>query len=123
MQLIAGMFGMGMLFQFLGCWIWGNWWPLLTAFAYLFVPMSYLFFGGSSGGSNLGSGWVDIGKFLTGFAAAGTIAIPSILYHSGKIVFGAFVMEILAVAFMGGALLAYDVMSEAEGSGGFYSSL
>ena len=119
---IAGMFGLGILFQFLGCFLWGNWWPLLTAFAYLFVPMSYLFFGGSSDGSNLASGWVDVGKFLTGFAAIGTIAIPSILYHAGKITSGALVMEILAVVLMGTSLILYDIMSEREGTGGFYSS-
>ena len=46
-----------------GCVLWHNWWPLLTAFMYVLVPMPYLFFGASSqgssslyGGSSLASG-------------------------------------------------------------------
>jgi len=106
-----------------GCWLWGNWWPLLTAFAYVLVPMPYLFFGGGSQGSNLASGWVDAGKFLTGFSGIGTVAIPAILYHSGKIAFGALWMELIAVFLMGGSLLAYDVVASDEASGGgFYSA-
>ena len=48
-----------------GCVLWHNWWPLLTAFMYVLVPMPYLFFGASSqgsssvyGGSSLASGYV-----------------------------------------------------------------
>jgi hypothetical protein len=82
----------------------------------------YLFFGGSTGGSNLASGWVDCGKFLVGFSGVGTVAIPAILHHAGKITAGAMWMEFIAVAFMGGSLLAYDILSEQEGAGGFYSS-
>ena len=26
--------------------------------------------------------WIDAGKFLTGFSAVGSIAIPAILYHA-----------------------------------------
>lgn len=102
--------------------MWGNWWPLLTAFAYILVPMPYLFFGGGTDGSNLASGWVDAGKFLTGFSAVGTVAIPAILYHAQKIALGALWMEIIAVLLMGGSLLTYDIFSEQEGVGGFYSS-
>ena len=54
---------------------------------YVLVPMPYLFFGASEGGgggygSSVASGWVDAGKFLTGFSAVGSFAIPAILYHS-----------------------------------------
>ena len=35
-----------------GCVLWHNWWPLLTAFMYVLVPMPYLFFGSASGGSS-----------------------------------------------------------------------
>jgi hypothetical protein len=121
MSIIGGTFCLGVLFQFLGCWLWGNWWPLLTAFAYVLVPMPYLFFGGGPQGSNLSSGWIDAGKFLVGLSATATIAIPSILYHAGKIALGALWMEIFAVILMGGALLAYDFFSERDGGGGFYS--
>ena len=83
--------------------------------------MPYLFFGGGTDGSNLASSWVDAGKFLTGFSAIGTVAIPAILYHAHLIAGGALFMEIVAVLLMGGALLAYDFFSEQEGGGGFYS--
>lgn len=56
--------------------------PVPAAFMYVLVPMPALFFGGSPG-SNLASSWVDAGKFLTGFSAVGSVAIPAILYHSG----------------------------------------
>jgi len=121
LSIIGGTFLAGVLFQLLGCLLWANWWPLLTAFAYVLVPMPYLFFGSGSYGNNLSSGWVDAGKFLTGFSATATVAIPAILYHAQKIALGALWMEIIAVFLMGGALLAYDYFSEQEGGGGFYS--
>ena len=83
--------------------------------------MPYLFFGGGPQGSNLSSGWVDAGKFLCGFSAIATLAIPAILYHAGKIAFGALWMEIIAVFLMGGSLLAYDFFSERDSGTGFYS--
>lgn len=73
-------------------------------------------------GSTVDGGWVDAGKFLTGFSGMGTIAIPAILYHAGKIAAGALWMELVAVGLMGGSLVAYDWASEQGGSGGFYSS-
>ena len=94
----------------------------MTAFAYVLVPMPYLFFGGGSQGSNLASSWVDAGKFLTGFSGVGTVAIPAILYHAGKIAYGALWMELIAVFLMGGSLLAYDYVSEDDAGGGFYSA-
>lgn len=50
---------------------------------YVLVPMPNLFFGGFEG--DYGGVWVDAGKFLTGFSAIGTIAVPTILFHAGKI--------------------------------------
>ena len=79
---LAGAFGLGLLLQFLGCALWHNWWPMLTAFVFVLVPMPYLFFGGGAGGSNLASSWQDAGKFLVGFSAVAAVAIPAILYHA-----------------------------------------
>ncbi|KAI8101808.1 hypothetical protein M9434_006873 [Picochlorum sp. BPE23] len=121
-SIIGGVFALGVIFQFMGCWLWSNWWPLLTAFAYILVPMPYLFFGGDSYGGGLDSGWVDAGKFLTGSSCVATVAVPSILYHAGKITLGALWMEIIAVFLMGGALIAYDVTQEERSGGGFYSA-
>jgi hypothetical protein len=113
---------MGICMMMQGCWLWSNWWPLLTAFAYILVPMPYLFFGGDSYGG-LASGWVDAGKFLTGSSCVATVAVPSILYHAGKITLCALWMEIIAVLFMGGALIAYDITQEERSGGGFYSAI
>lgn len=62
---------------------------LYTAFIYVLVPMPHLFFGSGGGGSyaiygsnSMASGWVDAGKFLTGFSAVGSVAVPAILYHA-----------------------------------------
>jgi hypothetical protein len=62
-----------------------NWWPMLTGIMYVLVPMPYLFFGASQdsyGYGSIASGWMDAGKFLTGFSAVGSVAIPAILAHA-----------------------------------------
>ncbi len=102
-----------------GCILYHNWWPLLTAFAYVLVPMPYLFFADA----DLEGGWVDASKFMTGAAVVGTVAVPSVLYAASKITTGALYMEILAVVLMGGSLVAYDQLSEESSAGGFYSAL
>lgn len=117
---LGGAFLLGLLLQFLGCALWHNWWPMLTAFVYVLVPMPYLFFGGGAGGSNLASSWQDAGKFLVGFSAVAAIAIPAILYHAQKIALGALWMELLAMFILGGTVLAWQMLSEAEGSSPFY---
>ena len=38
-----------------GCALYGNWWPMLTAFFYVLIPMPYLFFGSGSGDTFLSS--------------------------------------------------------------------
>eukprot|EP00191_Tetraselmis_sp_GSL018_P017142 CAMPEP_0177579866 /NCGR_PEP_ID=MMETSP0419_2-20121207/1209_1 /TAXON_ID=582737 /ORGANISM="Tetraselmis sp., Strain GSL018" /LENGTH=69 /DNA_ID=CAMNT_0019068603 /DNA_START=425 /DNA_END=631 /DNA_ORIENTATION=+ len=63
--------------------------------------MPYVFFGQSSNyGSmtSVESGWVDAGKFLTGFSAVGSVAIPAVLAHAGIIEIGALLFELGAVA-------------------------
>eukprot|EP00208_Stichococcus_sp_RCC1054_P002268 CAMPEP_0206136916 /NCGR_PEP_ID=MMETSP1473-20131121/2125_1 /ASSEMBLY_ACC=CAM_ASM_001109 /TAXON_ID=1461547 /ORGANISM="Stichococcus sp, Strain RCC1054" /LENGTH=135 /DNA_ID=CAMNT_0053529755 /DNA_START=145 /DNA_END=552 /DNA_ORIENTATION=- len=121
---LAGSFSLGVLLQILGCVLWHNWWPMLTAFMYVMVPMPYLFFGGGgdssySGGSSLVSGWIDAGKFLTGFSAVGSIAIPAILYHADKIAGGALVIELAAVVVLGATIVAFDYFSQNSDSSGF----
>lgn len=120
---LAISFSLGVLLQILGCVLWHNWWPLLTAFMYVLVPMPYLFFGSASGGSSsiyggssLASGWVDAGKFLTGFSAIGSIAIPAILFHAEKITGGALAMELAAVVILAATAIAYDYLSNDDGS-------
>lgn len=96
---------------------------MLTAFIYVLVPMPYLFFGGGGGSSSyaiygtssVASGWVDAGKFLTGFSAVGSIAVPAILFHAEKITGGAMGMELAGVAVLTATVLAYDYLSSREG--------
>lgn len=92
----------------------------LAALLYVLVPMPFLFFGQGSDsgyyGSSSPSGWVDAGKFLTGFSAVGILAIPAILHHSQIITTGALVMELAAAALLGSAVLAYDYLSSRSDS-------
>ncbi len=57
---LAFSFSLGVLLQLLGCLLWHNWWPMLTAFMYVLVPMPMLFFSGMDsgayGGTSLASG-------------------------------------------------------------------
>eukprot|EP01024_Parvocaulis_polyphysoides_P062729 TRINITY_DN72038_c0_g1_i1.p2 TRINITY_DN72038_c0_g1~~TRINITY_DN72038_c0_g1_i1.p2 ORF type:complete len:133 (-),score=13.96 TRINITY_DN72038_c0_g1_i1:244-642(-) len=116
--LLASMFCIGVVLQLLGCVIWNNWWPMLNALVlYVLVPMPYLFFGAGSGdgysiySTDLESGWVDAGKFLTGFSAVASIAIPAILFHAQRITVGALVIEIIASIILGAAALDYEFFS------------
>ncbi len=58
--------------------------------------------------------WVDAGKFLTGFSAIGSLAIPAILAHSGTISTGALIMELAAALVLGSALIVYDYYSSQD---------
>ncbi len=60
--------------------------------------------------------WIDAGKFLTGFSAVGSIAIPAILFHAEKITGGALAMELAAVAVLAATAFAYDYLSNDDGS-------
>ena len=134
-----------------GCALWHNWWPLLTAFVYVLVPMPMLFFGGAPGGGYGGGGgngwvaraagragqqgraaretprtrpphltlippfpisWADAGKFLTGFSAVAALAVPAVLYHSGRIAGGALAFELAAVTVLGGTVGAYSYLAD-----------
>ncbi len=59
---LGALFAGGIALQLLGCYAYGNWWPLLAALAFVLVPMPYLFFGAGGSASGLGSGWVDAGE-------------------------------------------------------------
>eukprot|EP00197_Chlamydomonas_leiostraca_P005688 CAMPEP_0202869064 /NCGR_PEP_ID=MMETSP1391-20130828/11764_1 /ASSEMBLY_ACC=CAM_ASM_000867 /TAXON_ID=1034604 /ORGANISM="Chlamydomonas leiostraca, Strain SAG 11-49" /LENGTH=87 /DNA_ID=CAMNT_0049549315 /DNA_START=245 /DNA_END=508 /DNA_ORIENTATION=- len=84
--------------------------------------MPYIFFGSSGGdgyalyGSSTSNGWVDAGKFLTGFSAVGSIAIPAILAHAQVITTGALVMELAAALVLGATVLVYDYHSSKDSS-------
>ena len=38
-----------------GCALYDNWWPMLTAFFYVLIPMPYLFFGSGGGDAFISS--------------------------------------------------------------------
>ncbi|GIL67091.1 hypothetical protein Vafri_20520 [Volvox africanus] len=117
---LAIMFTTGALLQLLGCVLFNNWWPMLVGIMYVLVPMPYLFFGSSSGdgyalyGSTIQSGWMDAGKFLTGFSAVGSIAIPAILAHAKIITIGALIMELAAAMVLGATVLTYDYFNSKD---------
>ncbi|KAG2427862.1 hypothetical protein HXX76_012182 [Chlamydomonas incerta] len=109
----------GLLLQLLGCVLFDNWWPMLVGIMYVLVPMPYLFFGSTGGeyaiyGSSIQSGWVDAGKFLTGFSAVGSIAIPAILAHAKVITIGALIMELAAALVLGATVLTYDYFNSKD---------
>mmetsp|Transcript_14036 Transcript_14036/g.30388 ORF Transcript_14036/g.30388 Transcript_14036/m.30388 type:complete len:133 (+) Transcript_14036:70-468(+) len=119
---LALMFSTGVLLQLLGCVLFSNWWPMLVGIIYVLVPMPYIFFGSAGGdgyslySSNLQSGWVDAGKFLAGFSAVGSIAIPAILAHAQVITTGALIMELAAAVVLGATCVVYDYFSNKEDS-------
>ncbi|KAL3151976.1 hypothetical protein ABBQ32_001099 [Trebouxia sp. C0010 RCD-2024] len=93
---------------------------------YVLVPMPYLFFGSGSsssasiyGGSSMASGWIDAGKFLTGFSAIGSIAVPAILFHAQKITAGALWTELAAVVVLGATVFAFDFFNSSDS--GYYT--
>mmetsp|Transcript_2216 Transcript_2216/g.3342 ORF Transcript_2216/g.3342 Transcript_2216/m.3342 type:complete len:130 (+) Transcript_2216:75-464(+) len=115
---LAAMVSCGLLFQLLSCVLFDNWWPMLVGIFYVLVPMPYLFFGSTDGNgfsdSAIQSGWTDAGKFLTGFSAVGSIAIPAVLAHSHKITIGAMLLELLSVFLLGGSVVTYDYFNTKE---------
>ncbi|KAJ4959184.1 hypothetical protein NE237_026295 [Protea cynaroides] len=87
----------GIVLQILACALYNNWWPMLTALMYVVLPMPLMFFVASDTSSLFSesdSSWADATKFLTGFSAIGSIAIPSILKHADVIGWGALAMEL-----------------------------
>ncbi|GBG81741.1 hypothetical protein CBR_g33919 [Chara braunii] len=99
----AFLFSFGLGLQVLGCALWNNWWPMLTALMYIMVPMPCMFFGGGSSSdffsvNSYGNEWEDAAKFLTGFSAVGSIAIPAILHHASMITVGAMILQWLSFA-------------------------
>lgn len=86
---------------------------MLACFAYILVPMPYLFFNSSRGYEAFGdnsmeSWWIDLGKFMTGFSAIALVAIPAVLRHAGMIVTGALLMELAASLLLLAAVVLYD---------------
>lgn len=121
---LALAFSLGALLQVLGCALWHNWWPALTAFSFVLLPMPSLFLSdGFSvfglGGANSTGGWVDAGRFLTGAAGVGCVATPLILWHAGKIAGGAALFELASVGVLAATLAAYEALTVGSTSGGY----
>lgn len=119
---LALAFSLGALLQVLGCALWHNWWPALTAFSFVLVPMPSLFFADGFSVFGFGQaapsgGWADAGRFLTGAAGVGCVATPLILWHAGKIAGGAALMELAAVGVLAATLAAYEALTQTGGGG------
>ncbi|KAJ7567755.1 hypothetical protein O6H91_01G005500 [Diphasiastrum complanatum] len=114
------MFGIGIAMQILACTLYNNWWPMLTGLLYVMMPMPCLFFGGGSaeffGTHNGGGGsdWVDAAKFLTGFSAIGSIAIPAILRHAMLIKLGAMLIAYASFLLLICTILLYMHITHEE---------
>ncbi|GAQ90431.1 vacuolar protein sorting 55 domain-containing protein [Klebsormidium nitens] len=115
---LAFLFSLGILLQILGCALYNNWWPMLTALMYVMVPMPCLFFGGGSASDFISAdnetGWEDAAKFLTGFSAVGSIAIPAILRHADLIATGAMFIEFLSFGVLLVTVLLYQRISRED---------
>eukprot|EP00249_Psilotum_nudum_P007428 c20555_g1_i1 orf=171-551(+) len=120
-QVLAGlacMFSCGILLQILACAIYNNWWPMLTVLMYIMVPMPCLFFGGGSTeciGARDAGDWADTAKFLTGFSAVGSVAIPAILHHAELIKAGAMFIEFSSFFILLCTVLLFNQVSREDG--------
>ncbi|KAI5074618.1 hypothetical protein GOP47_0010579 [Adiantum capillus-veneris] len=87
---------------------------MLTVLMYILVPMPCLFFGGGSVdfiSSRDAGDWGDAAKFLTGFSAVGSIAIPAILHHAGLIKAGAMYIEFASFFILLCTVLTFNQVS------------
>ncbi|KAL2322929.1 hypothetical protein Fmac_027308 [Flemingia macrophylla] len=115
--LLAILVSGGVVLQILACALYNNWWPMLTAITYVLLPMPLLFFAGSERSSLFSesdSSWVNATKFLTGASAVGSIAIPTILKHSGVIGWGAFALELSSFFVFVFAIMCYIRMNDED---------
>ncbi|XP_020206074.1 vacuolar protein sorting-associated protein 55 homolog [Cajanus cajan] len=115
--LLAILVSGGVVLQILACALYNNWWPMLTAITYVLLPMPLLFFAGSERSSLFSesdSSWVNATKFLTGASAVGSIAIPTILKHSGVIGWGALAMELSSFFVFVFAIMCYIRMNDED---------
>lgn len=127
LAVLAGGISIGLLFQILACVLYKNWWPALSAFLYVLLPMPYLFFSASSfGGPEYGYGdehsarcWQDAGKFLGGLSGIGSLGIPSVLRHAGMISGGALALSLLSAFTLGGTAFAFDYVAAREDEYGY----
>lgn len=118
---LALMFSSSLLLQVLACALYNNWWPMLSALMYIFVPMPCMFFGGGSAQSLISrdnDGWIDAAKFLTGASTVGSLAVPIILKHADFISTGAMLIEFMSfIIFLGTVMCYYRANFEDEWSG------
>lgn len=58
-----------------GCILYDNWWPMLTMFFYVLIPMPYLFFGAGAGGGFYSSG-MEVGYVPVPSHTCAPFAVP-----------------------------------------------
>lgn len=92
---------------------------MLVLIVYVVVPMPFLVFGSSGDSRSGGEGYVDAGKFLSGFAAIASIAIPSILYHASIITWGSLLFELSAALVLGATCVVYDYLASKHSGSDF----
>lgn len=58
--------------------------------------------------------WADAAKFLTGFSAVGSVAIPAILRHAGIITFGAMMIELTSFFVLLSTVLLFQKVNQED---------
>lgn len=104
---LAVAFSLGLALQGAACY--ANFWPLLTALAYLLFPMPSLFFSESAPG---------VAKWLTGFSTTAAAGIVATLWHAGRVPGKAAALQVAAVGVLCGTWGAYDRL--AKSGDGYY---
>jgi len=94
---LALAFSLGLALQGAACY--ANYWPLLTALAYLLFPMPSLFFSETAPG---------VAKWLTGFSTTAAAGIVATLWHAGWVPGKAAALQVAAVGVLCGTWGAYD---------------
>ena len=106
---LAVSFSLGLALQGAACY--ANFWPLLTALAYLLFPMPSLFFAETAPG---------VAKWLTGFSTTAAAGIVATLWHAGWVPGKAAVLQVAAVGVLCGTWGAYDRLAAGGGGDGGY---
>lgn len=96
----------GITMNIVACTYYGNYWPLITIFAYLLAPLPNVLFAKCEEDPFDGAkNWKHIGLFLTGFLLIAGLGVPAILTHAGVIK-----PEAMVFCFAGGVIVYISIL-------------
>ncbi|KAI5803112.1 vacuolar protein sorting 55 [Geopyxis carbonaria] len=97
-----------------------NYFPLLVVATYVLAPLPNAICQRCAGSEDFiesaGSGFVDLGRFLTGFFVVMGIALPAMLAHSGIIEVPAMIMSIVGGLLIYGTIISFTMFFQEEES-------